>query len=382
MHSEIAMVPLKILHLITGLHVGGAETMLAKLVARMDRARFSNVVVSLIEPGPIAERIRESGIAVLSLGMKRGVPTPAALIRLARILRKHKPAVLQTWLYHADLLGLICGKLAGIRHILWNLRCSDMLAHSSRSTVLTCKACASLSRWPDAVISNSEAGRALHVSLGYRPRRWLLIPNGFDLKRFAPDAASRLSVRTELGLSASTLLIGLIGRYDPMKDHANFLQAARLLGRGHPDVHFLLAGRDVTSSNPDLSRMIKEYDVASAVHLLGERSDVAQLMAALDMATSSSAYGEGFGNIIGEAMACAVPCVVTDVGDSAAIVGDTGAVVAPRDSEGLAGAWKRLIEAGPEARQRLGESARLRVQENYSLERIVRRYEELYLSLA
>lgn len=376
------MTKLKIVHLITGLNVGGAERMLHKLLANMDRDRFQNVVISLIDAGSLGERIEELGIPVFSLGMRRGRPGAPQLITALRLLARERPSILQTWMYHADLLGLICKELCRIPYVVWNLRASDQILHSPRMTVWTFKACARLSRRPSVVIANSQAGQAFHASNGYHPRRWLVIPNGFDLGTFAPDFAARASVRADLGLCPDDILIGLVGRYDPMKDHETFFQAAMLLAERDPRIHFLLAGREVVPGNVELTRSITGHKVYNSVHMLGERADIPRLMSSLDIYASSSSYGEGFANVVGEAMACGVPCVVTDVGDSAAIVGDTGVVVPPRDPRAMADAWERLIEAGPEARHDLGQAARRRIVENYSLESVVRRYEDLYLELS
>ncbi|MEO8286217.1 MAG: glycosyltransferase [Chloroflexota bacterium] len=371
----------KVVHLITGLNVGGAETMLYKLLSGMDRERFENSVISLIAPGLMAKRIEALGIPVLSLGMMRGRPTPGHIWQLYRLLRHERPDILQTWMYHADLTGIIAGRLARVPAIAWNLRCSDCVVGASRTTMWTFQACARLSRWPQVVIANSEAGRRFHTSRGYHPRRWAVLPNGFDLDLFKPDDIARREVRNELELPPDAPLIGIVARYDPPKDHATFLRAAMMLSERHPEAHFLLVGKDVISSNAELMEPIRSHPVRERLHLLGERQDVPRLMAALDILVSSSS-SEGFPNVIGEAMCCAVPCVVTGVGDSAEMVSDTGIVVPPRDPAAIAHALNSLLESGPASRRNLGLAARERVQARYSLPVIVRRYEELYTTLA
>jgi glycosyltransferase involved in cell wall biosynthesis len=373
--------PLKVVHLITGLDVGGAEMMLYKLLSRMDRKRFCNTVISLRDVGPVGWKIRELGLSVHELHMRPGQLPWHSVRCLVRLLREEQPLVLQTWMYHADLFGLIAGRRCRVPSVVWNVRCSDFVAHHHGTTTWVAKTCAALSRWPDAVAVNSEAGRAFHASLGYHPRRWIVLPNGFDVTRFAPDTLAREAVRADLQLPSDAVLIGLVARHDPMKDHETFLKAATQLAEQNAHVHFLLVGRDVNSSNGELMRIIARREGQERMHLLGERMDVPWIMAALDIATSSSAYGEGFSNSIGEAMACGVPCVVTNVGDSATVVGETGLVVSARDADALVRAWQRLIEAGPEARRNLGAAARERIRQNYSLDCVVRQYEDLYLSL-
>ncbi|MEP6775575.1 MAG: glycosyltransferase, partial [Chloroflexota bacterium] len=314
------------------------------------------------------------------LGMQRGRLTPQHIGQLYRLLKRESPDILQTWMYHANLIGVIAGRLARVPHILWNLRCSDCVVGASRSTVWTFKLCARLSRWPNVIIANSVAGRRFHASRGYHARRWVVLPNGFDLDHFKPDDQARCAVRAELQLASDALLVGLVGRYDPPKDHANFLRAAMLLSERHPEVHFLLAGRGVVPDNSALMEVVGSHSVRERLHLLGERSDMPAIMAALDVLVSSSS-SEGFPNVIGEAMCCGVPCVVTDVGDSARLVGDCGVVVPPHDPEAIAGALEALLGSETSARRSLGMAARRRMAEQYNLPVIVRGYEGLYTSL-
>jgi glycosyltransferase involved in cell wall biosynthesis len=208
-----------------------------------------------------------------------------------------------------------------------------------------------------------------------------VIPGGFDLREFAPDPAARLSLRRELGIAEDALIIGMASRFHPQKDHHNFIQAATHLRAMIPQVHFVLCGRGVTRNNAQLVEWITEAGIQAHCHLLGERKDIPRLFSAMDIATSSSA-SEAFPLSVGEAMACGAPCVVTNVGDSAFIVGKTGKVVEPRNPGALAQAWRELIEAGPEARRRLGMAARRRVQQCFALPAIVERYQAIYAQLA
>jgi glycosyltransferase involved in cell wall biosynthesis len=379
---------LKVVHVITELERGGAEVMLWRLLERTDRRRFEHVVVSLTDAGALGPSIATLGVPLLALGMRRGVPDVRGVWRLARLMRRERPAVLQTWLYHADLVGLIAGKLAGIRAIVWNVRCSDVdMRQYSWSSRLTRRLLSVLSAAPAAVIVNSERGRQAHERIGYRPRRWVTIPNGIDLARFRPDPDARVRLRKELGLPLSTRLIGMVARYDPMKDHATFLRAsAELLRNGAPDgradVHFVLVGRGVTWENPELRALADGLGLRAHLHLLGERDDVECLLPGLDLVSLSSLFGEGWPNVVGEAMACGVPCVVTDVGDAHAIVGETGRVVPPADPEALARAWAELLACPEEQRRALGAAARERIAACFSLEQVVDQYEALWEELA
>ncbi len=373
----------KVLHLITDLDTGGAERMLHKLLSKAERGAFELGVVSLTDIGPVGKEIEKLAIPVEALGMRRGVPNPLALPRLARRLRKFRPNVIQTWMYHANLVGGLAGKLAAGVPVIWGIRNAVLVPGASkRTTIGVAKVCAWLSSWlPERIVCCSEASRRAHIELGYQAGKIVVIPNGFDLERFKPNAESRVSVRRELGVADDALLIGSVARFDPLKDHRNLVQAARQLHGTHPEVHFVLCGQGITWDNRALAGWIEAAGLRQRFHLLGLRSDIPRLQAAFDLAASSS-LSEGFPNVIGESMACGVPCVVTDVGDSAVIVGDTGRVVPPRDPQALALAWQELTERGDEGRRRLGEAARRRIGEKYFLERIVQEYEALYRAVS
>jgi len=371
---------IKILHVITSLDVGGAEMVLFRLLKKMDASRFENQVVSLIHSGKVGEKIQTLGLPVFSLEMRSGHPDLGSLFRLAGLLRREYPDLVQTWLYHADLLGLLAARTAGVP-VLWNIRASNMDMSQYRwlsSLVLT--ACIRLSSWPQVVIVNSKAGQAFHERLGYHPRRWVYIPNGIDTDQFRPTLPARAALRNELGLAPDALLIGLIARFDPMKDHENFMLAASLLAAKMPDIHFVLAGNNVDPSNPFFGKYLEKDELRGRLHLLGQRDDMPDLMAALDIASLSS-YGEGFPNTIAEAMSCGIPCVVTDTGDSAYLVEKTGIVVAPKDPQALAEGLQKMISLGMEGRKALGAAARQRIQLHFQQDEITRQYEKLYESL-
>ena len=373
---------IRVVHLITVLDVGGAERQLSNLVKGSDSRGFRHVVVSMADIGPVGAELASDGFEVCCLGMARSFPSPIGLYRLVRLLRRTKPQILHCWMYHASLLGLAVGKLVAVPRLVWGIRCSDLdFRHYRYLTRFVVGLGAPLSRHVDVIVPNSERGKKVHIAQGYDGRRMVVIANGFDPELFKPDEAARASVRRELGLSENVILVGLIARFDAMKDHETFFKAAGLLIRRLPGVHFMLAGAGVSIENAPLARMVCKNGLNGAVHLVGPRDDVPRLTAALDLGTSAS-IGEGFCNAIGEAMACAVPCVATDVGDAARIVADTGRVVPPRNPEALAAAWAELIETSPDQRRDLGQRARKRVEENFTVEKTVESYETLYRELA
>ncbi|MGD0611137.1 MAG: glycosyltransferase [Anaerolineales bacterium] len=373
---------LKVFHLITDLNTGGAEISLYRLLSGMDRAQYESQVITLLPIGPIGEKLITSGIQVRSLNMQPGQLSPGAFLHLTSWLRREHPDILQTWLYHADLLGILAAKVTRTRKVVWNLRSSyHDLSQYRQLTGIVLRLCTWLSGWPQVVVTNSRSGQEYHTHLGYHPRRWVWIPNGIDVQTFRPDPDLPSAIRRELDLAPESFLIGLVARFDPMKDHVTFLRAAGLLSPAYVNVHYVLAGEGVDASNRSLVDQIRNENLSGRVHLLGRRMDTPRLMAGLDIMSSSSS-GEGFPNTIAEGMACGLPCVVTDVGDAAFLVGDTGIVVPPKNPAALADGWRRVIHLSPEDRQRLGNAARLRIEQEFSLAKTVQAYQRLYQSLA
>ena len=371
---------MKVAHVITGLQMGGAEVMLARLLGAMDRDRFEPAVLGLGGPGPVGDQIAALGVPVETLGLTAGPSLPRRLLRLSGWLRAVRPDLVQTWLYHADLLGGLAGRLTGSAPIVWGVHSSNLQPGIVKPrTIRVARACAQMSTWlPAAVVCCSESTRDLHRKIGYQADRLVVIPNGFDLDTFRPDPAARSSVREELGIEPDAPLVGMIARFDPQKDHQTFVRAAARVAAVDESVRYLLCGDGVTPGNPELRAWLGAAGIADRCRLLGRRSDTVRLQASLDVGTLSSVAVEALPLVIGEAMACGVPCAVTDVGDSALLVGDTGRVVPPGDADALARAWLELLSLGEDERRRLGLRARQRIADHYSLDRTAGRYSALY----
>ncbi len=373
------MSKIKILHVIAGMNTGGGEMMLYKLLCKIDNKKFDNIVVSMTDIGNIGEKIKSLGLRVEILGMKKGFKgflSYSGLLKFKTIVKEYKPDIIQTWMYHADLFGLIIGKLYKIP-VIWNIRCSNM--ELSFSTKIVVKLCSLLSKLPEAVIINSNSGKEYHKEIGYFPKKWKIIQNGFDIGKFQPNKNAKLLISEELKIRVDSILIGMIARFDPMKDHKNFLKAFSLIAKKYDNVYGILAGDGTDNKNPELNNIINELNIEDKIYMLGRRDDVNLLLSGIDILSSSS-YGEGFSNSIGEAMACEIPCVVTDVGDSALIVGETGVVVPPKDHKALAEGLLKMIELG-ENRKNLGLMARKRIIDNWPIDKIVKKYEYLYESI-
>ncbi|MEP6743506.1 MAG: glycosyltransferase [bacterium] len=368
------------MYIISDLSIGGAEMMLYKLLSETNRERFDPVVISLMDRGVLRKRIEALGIDVYTTGMKPGRPTPFGFWRLVKLIRRLDPDLIFGWMYHSCLAAELTRIFVGRRiPVLWSIHFSvSSLAGEKRLTAAVIRLCGLLSKLPSRIVFVSRASQIQHKPLGYRVENSCVIPNGIDVNEFMPSAQARSSMRSELGLPDDVFLIGLIGRYHPMKDHANFLKAAALTSKTHPQIHFLLIGRGVDQDNQPLTQSLRQFGLTEKIHLLGERHDTSRLAAALDVLSLSSAYGESCPNVIGEAMACGVPCVVTDVGDAAWIVGETGRVIPPRDASALAGAWREMFALGSEQRQALGLLTRARVIEQFPIQAMMARYEDLY----
>lgn len=359
--------------------------MLLNLLSGADASRFKSAVISLGKRSKLDARLEGLNIPVYNMGMRPAtIPTPAQVGRLLATLRRLKPHLIQGWMYHGSLAAQLC-EFTVARHtpIIWSIHsCNDDLTLEKRLTSAVIRLCGRLSSRPAKILYVSEASCRQHEAMGYCSEKSHIITNGFDTAQFSPSVAARAAVRAELGLREDQFLIGLVGRFHPMKDHLNFLRAAALISSDNSTAQFVLAGREVDGNNHTLSRLLAKCGLEGRVHLLGERGDTHTLIAALDVCSLSSSYGESFPLVVGEAMACGVPCVVTDLGDAAMLVGDTGLVVPPRNPEALAHAWRELIRLGPDGRAQLGEAARERVCENFMLAPVVAQYESLWEKIA
>lgn len=362
-----------VVHIITTLDDGGAEAALYRLALASGDERTH--VVTLMGEGKYGAPLKAASIPVTCLDMPAGRITLRGLVRLWRVLRWIRPDVVQTWMYHADLIGGSVARLAGVRNVCWGVHNSILVpGQNARSTILVARLCARLSTVvPRAIICCARKSAEVHAELGYDADRMHIVPNGYDLALFRPDEAQRATIRSELGVGEAALT-GLVARFDPAKDHSNLLSALAILKRRGTCPPCLLVGSGMEPSNTALMALIDELDVRDRVVLLGRRGDIPAIMNALDVHILSSS-AEAFPNVIAEAMACGTPCVSTDVGDVADIVGDSGWIVPLRQPEALANAIEAAIVARatndwPARRER----ARQRIASSFSLEQMHRGY--------
>lgn len=374
---------MRVVHLIVGLEVGGAELMLKRLVESSQvGAEITHEVISLTRIGAIGEQLHAAGVRVRALGMRSPRHMPSALFALYKLFRAEKPDIVQTWMYHADLLGGLAARIAGNSNVIWGVRTTDIEANGNRMTSILLRVCAVLSgHIPHTIVCAANASRRVHAERGYDDSRMVVIANGFDLPRLRATAEERAELRALCGFRDDQLVVGLLGRYNPAKDQGNFVCAAGALAKRHKNVRFLLVGRGLDASNQQLNQWISKTGYADRFVLLGERSDVAICLSAMDVFCLSSRT-EGFPNVVGEAMAMGVPSVVTDVGDARFLIADTGIVVPKEDSAALAEGLETLIAMPASERAELGRRAKERIYSEFSIDRARERFESIYRSMS
>lgn len=371
---------MRVLHIIVDLQTGGAESMLAKLLQAFSRANSEHFVVTL-RPGE--ERIRREiealGVTVYSLNLVSLSGVVKCFSQLQAVIREAKPNLLQGWMYHGNLVAWLAGifnrlpVVWNIRYTLGSLRCEKC---ATRAVIVFGRL---LSARPAWTIYNSNVSRNVHRDFGYAIERSSVIPNGFDFSRFRPDPQMRSESRSKLGISSETLVVGIAARYHAMKDYPTFLSAAAIVARERKRVHFVLCGKGIDRENPELLRTLEKYpELGSRVSLLGEVRDLTEFYPMLDVFVLSSAWGEGFPNVLGEAMASGVPCVATNTGDSAEVVGDNGVVVGPCDAPAIARGVASILELSDEEREQLQRECRVWVEQRFSIAEIAVKYRMLY----
>ncbi len=371
----------------TGLFRGGAEAMLYKLLAATPSAPGDAMVVSLGPHPPYVEEIEALGVSVISLNFRPPRAMLGPVLRLRRTLARFHPDVVQGWMYHGNIAALLGRPSRQTTPVLWSIRqtVSD-LGNEKPMTARLIRLGARLSGQSHRIIYNSRVSATQHEALGYDPRRTVVIPNGFDTTAFRPDPQARERARKRLGIGSDTVIIGLVARAHAMKDHAGFLRAAAALLREGCEVAFVLVGRGVSVDNPAIAAVLRELDLGSSdrIRLLHEvaPTGVAEVTPAFDIACSASAWGDAFPNVLGEAMSCGIPCVSTNVGDAAWIVGDCGLVVPPSNPAAMGAALRTLLSMSADERAVLGAMARARVQKEFDINVVAQSYNSLFVDAA
>jgi len=369
--------------LIRSLNIGGTERQLVELVKGLDKTRFKVTVGIFYNEGALIEEIEGiPGIHVISLNKRGRWDLARFICRFIKILTTLKPHILYSFLPDANLVGLISGRITRVKQIVWGVRASNMdVSRYDWLAGLSLRLSVFLSRFPNAIIANSVAGLRFHKDIGYKTERMKVIPNGIDTKLFKPDHPSGFRLRDEWGIDEKTVSIGLMGRLDPMKDHTTFLRAVKIFNQEERSVRFVCVGDGKEPYKSEIHSLCRKLGLNGSLIWTGERYDMIVVYNAMDIVTSSSSFGEGFPNVIGEAMACGVPCVVTDVGDSAIIVGETGIVVPPKDPQALADGWRSMLKRLNDKSSSIKEMARARIVSHYSSEIFIQKTSRVFLGL-
>lgn len=369
----------KVLHVISGLKVGGAEMMLHRLIVSARGGRYEHMVVSLDPVGEMRKRFEEAGIELVVFDFKH---SPIAhFSRLVSLIRRVKPDIVQSWLYHADLLGGLAARIAGNRHVIWGVRTTDIRVGGSSATVIVRWLCARLSRWvPQMIVSAAEASRQSHIAVGYDAKKMVVVPNGYDFLWLRASADERESLREQCGIKQNEVVVGSLGRFHADKDQENFVRSSGLLAPQYPQLRFLMVGRDLAWDNTQLVDWIVSTGFKDRFVLLGERTDVPQCLVAMDIFCLHSRT-EGFPNVLAEAMAMGLPCVTTDVGDAAMLLADAGVVVPKGNAVALAQGVEKLLALEQGALHKLGMQAKGRVEAEFSMKRAREQFEDIFRTM-
>lgn len=369
---------MKVMHIITGLTVGGAETVLKRLI-EFDIANKDNiVVVSLTSLEVIGQMLRNKGVTVHALNMSTSpLGLCTGLWQLRNLIRQYQPQIVQTWMYHADLIGGLVAYLAGQRNIVWNIRCSAV-PKKNKLTIAVVRISVLFSHWlPKKIICVAEAAKEVHIGYGYDATRMVVIHNGFDFADFTASKAQIATLKQSCRFSENDTVVGLVGRFHPEKGQENFVKAAAIVVAHFPQTKFLLVGRYCDANNKQLMAWLTERNLHQHFVLLGEHGDIPVCLAAMDIFCMPS-RNEGFPNALAEAMAMGLPCVATNVGDVAILADKTAILVEPENEHALAHGLLEMLALPVEQRQKMGQCAKERVVHEFSIEKTLSRFEEVY----
>lgn len=358
-----------IMFLTRALDVGGAQRQLVELAAGLHRRGWSITVVTFYGGGALEGQLRQTGVSIHCLEKHGRWDVLRFTLRLVRFIRCQQPSLVHGYLNLPNVLLVLLHPWFRRTPVVWGVAASNMdLRYYDWLARVEFRLGVLFSRFCQLIICNSAAGRAYHIQRGYPCDRMVVIPNGIDIEQFRPNKRARDDLRTEWGIKPDEKLIGVVGRLDPMKDHATFLRAAAQVAATRADARFVCIGNGPSAYRDQLAYLSRSLELDRRLIWAGERGDMWRVYNALDLAVSSS-ISEGLPNVIAEAMATGLPCVVTDVGDSAALVGDLGWVCSPNDSRALSQAMMRALNSLPCDRSAI----RRRICAHYSSAALVER---------
>ncbi|SLM50315.1 Glycosyl transferase group 1 [Nitrospira japonica] len=364
--------PVQWLFLTRSLTCGGSQRQLVELVRSLAQRNAPVAVATLYDGGPMRAELQGTAAPVFSLAKQTRWDLVRCLARLVKLVRRMRPMVVHGYLGTANILALLAKIAAPSVTVVWGIRASNMdLRRYGWLDRTLYRLESRLSRFSDLIIVNSERGWEYAVAQGFPAEKMLCIPNGIDTERFKPDAEAGRRFRRRQRVGEDIPLIGLVGRIDPMKGHRTFLEAAAALIAAGGNARFVCVGNGEARRKKELRAQSERLGVAGLVTWLDEHDPIEEVYNGLDLLTSCSSYGEGFSNVVAEAMACGCPCVVTDVGDAGRIVGETGCIVTPDRSDEVVAAWEKLLSFSCSERANVGHAARDRIVRHFGLDRLV-----------
>ncbi len=370
-----------VIFIISGLGTGGAEMMLFKLISNIDKDKLDiKAIISLSKNNNELSYFKNIDIKIINYNFRNIIFIPYNFLRLIFYLRKSNVNIVHTWMYHADLIGGIASKFAGVKIVIWGIRNSYLSTlYNKKLTKYIVLLCSKLSYFiPNIILSNSENSAKDHIKIGYKKSIFRIIPNGFDLKKFN-DNSTKINLRQLLDLDENAILISHIARYHPQKNHFGFVEAAHNIKILYPNIHFIMIGSNVDMNNTDLVRKINLLNLESNFHLLGLIENISDIISNFNYFVSTS-YGEAFPNVIGEAMASNVICISTNVGDCAEIISKYGFITEDTSSLSISNSIFDALSMTNDEMNTMKKNAKERIQTKYNIINISNEYLKLYNS--
>ena len=370
---------IKILHIISGLNLGGAENNLFKICTLTNNQLLQHHVISLTDFGFYGNKLKLHNIKVYSLGFKKSLFDIFKFFKLMHLIYKISPNIVQTWMYHSDIIGSIATKIISRAPIIWNVRHGKYDNKlSSRIIIFVCSFFSKI--FPKAIISCAQSAINIHKHYGYDKSKFVLIENGFDLDYFSKK--NNLIYKKNLGIPINSFVVSYPARFHPQKNHEMFLSAAENILNTIPNVFFILCGRDIGSNNQLLTKLISKYKLRKRVLLLGEVSNIKSIYNISDLTCLTSSEGEAFPNIVAESMACEVLCISTPVGDAPIIINDDKYLIDFNDADGLANSIINFLKLTNTEKIKIGKKCRSNILRRYQIDKIINKYNSLYKQYA
>ena len=371
---------MRILHIITGLDDGGAEAVLYR-ICKLDK-EYHHIVISFQGEQKYVSLLQKNNISVHTLNFSKTRINIFGLFKLLKLIKQLKPDVVQTWMPHADLIGGVMARIVGVKNIFWGIHHTNLIKGKiNRIVLIIVKLNSILSSFvPTKIIYCAEKSREVQESIGFKKNKGVVVHNGYDTNSFFQDSSVENDIRNELGISHETFVIGHVGSYNPLKDQETLIKSLGYLDQKGINFNAIFVGKKLDPSNDNLIKLIKDNGLTKRIHLLGIRNDISAIMNGIDVFMLSS-VSEAFPNVLNEAMACGTPCISTDVGDTALIVGNTGWIVSPQDAKALAKSSIKALEEKKlhhESWEQRKKDCRQRIIENFSFEKMIKKYKDVW----